>query len=213
MGAGRLLAELLLNTFKFVMSRGVPGVAGGAQRVAFEKGAGDRSVQTGERAAGSLQHRKPVVRTRAVDRVEYLLGVGVPRGPHAHRAGQLVYAAAGTLATTAERGTWAALAHRVTWTPPGFAHSHRFCSRTDARLLTVPVELCAELPEHPSVFAVGPLLREALLTLTGSRPEARPGVHQRLLSVVIDELSETLEQSLRLPEAADDRLRVVTELL
>ncbi|MFD9636682.1 hypothetical protein [Streptomyces violascens] len=46
------------------------------------------------------------------------------------------------------------------------------------------------------MFAVGPLLREVLLTLTGSRPEARPGAHQRLLSAVIDKLSEAPEQSL-----------------
>lgn len=116
---------------------------------------------------------------------------GYAMASHTHEAGQLVYAAAGTLATTTERGTWVAPANRVTWTPPGFAHSHRFYGRTDTRLLTVPVELCHELIAHPSVFAVGPLLREAVLALTGDRPETRPGAHQRLLAVVIDELSNT----------------------
>ncbi|MFE1937386.1 AraC family transcriptional regulator [Streptomyces sp. NPDC059474] len=138
---------------------------------------------------------------------------GYSLDPHAHVAGQLVYAAAGTLATTTERGTWVAPANRVTWTPPGFAHSHRFYGRTDARLLTIPVELCGELSERPSVFAVSPLLREAVLALTGDRPERRPGAHQRLLAVVIDELSDTPEQSLHLPEPKDDRQRAVTDLL
>ncbi|MEU8993858.1 AraC family transcriptional regulator [Streptomyces caniferus] len=133
--------------------------------------------------------------------------------PHTHDQGQLVYAAAGTLATTTERGTWVAPANRVTWTPPGFAHSHRFYGRTDARVLTVPVDLCGELVEHPSVFAVSPLLREAVLALTGERPEVRPGAHGRLLAVVIDELCDTPEQSLHLPESSDDRLRTVTGLL
>ncbi|MEU3026580.1 AraC family transcriptional regulator [Streptomyces incarnatus] len=138
---------------------------------------------------------------------------GYSLDPHTHTAGQLVYAAAGTLATTTERGTWVAPANRVTWTPPGFTHSHRFYGRTDARLLTVPVELCGELLGHPSVFTVSPLLREAVLTLTAGRPETRPGAHRRLLAVVVDELSETPEQSLHLPVAADDRLRTVTDLL
>src|SRR3954468_24514828 len=133
--------------------------------------------------------------------------------PHTHDAGQLVYAAAGALATTTERGTWVAPANRVTWTPPGFAHSHRFYGRTDARVLTIPVELCGELVAHPSVFAVSPLLREAVLVLTDDRPEARPGAHRRLLAVVVDELCETPEQSLHLPEPGDDRLRAVTDLL
>ncbi|MFI7000724.1 AraC family transcriptional regulator [Nocardia sp. NPDC050175] len=146
-----------------------------------------------------------------------LQGAGwLPHGyhldPHSHTQGQLVYAASGALATATERGTWLAPANRVTWTPPRFAHSHRFYGDTDVRLLTVPVGLCGELVDHPSVFAVSPLLREALLALT-DKPEARPGAHQRLLAVIIDELADTAEQSLHLPEPGDGRLRVVTDLL
>ena len=48
----------------------------------------------------------------------------LPHGSHPHVEGQLVYAAAGALAMTTERGTRVAPANRVTWTPPGFAHSH-----------------------------------------------------------------------------------------
>ncbi|BBB00790.1 putative AraC family transcriptional regulator [Actinacidiphila reveromycinica] len=138
---------------------------------------------------------------------------GYRLAPHTHDQGQLVYAAAGTLATTTDRGTWVAPAHRVTWTPPGFAHSHRFYGRTDARLLAVPIDLCGELVDHPSVFGVSPLLREAVLALTDERPENRPGARRRLLAVVVDELCDTPEQSLHLPEPGDDRLRAVTDLL
>jgi len=69
--------------------------------------------------------------------------------------------------TTTEHGTWVAPASRVTWTPPGFDHSHRFYGDTDARLLAVPADECHELVPRPSVFAVSPLVREALLALTG----------------------------------------------
>ncbi|MDQ0776137.1 AraC-like DNA-binding protein [Streptomyces aurantiacus] len=132
--------------------------------------------------------------------------------PHSHTQGQLVYAAAGVLATTTDRGTWVAPAHRVTWTPPGFVHSHRFYGRTDARLVAVPADLCDGLVAHPSVFAVNPLLREVLLALT-DRGEIRPGAYARLLAVAVDELAEAPEQSLHLPEPRDDRLRAVTDLL
>ncbi|MEV5413193.1 helix-turn-helix transcriptional regulator [Thermopolyspora sp. NPDC052614] len=131
---------------------------------------------------------------------------------HSHVDGQLVYAASGILATTTERGTWVAPAHRVTWTPPGFEHSHRFYGNTDARLLTIPAHECGDLAAHPSVFAVSPLLREALLALTG-RNWRSLDAENRLRAVVIDELVETPEQSLHLPEPRDDRLRVVTDLL
>ena len=131
---------------------------------------------------------------------------------HSHTQGQLVYAAAGALATTTGRGTWVAPANRVTWTPPGFDHSHRFYGRTDVRLVAIPVAMCGALVAHPSVFSVSPLLREALLALTDRR-EVRRGAYQRLRAVVIDELAETPEQSLHLPEPRDDRLRTVTDLL
>lgn len=131
---------------------------------------------------------------------------------HSHPDGQLVYAAAGALATTTERGTWVAPTSRVTWTPPGFAHSHRFYGRTDARLVAIPAAECGGLVAHPSVFAVSPLLREVLLALTG--PDGRtPEAEKRLRAVVLDELGEPPEQSLHLPEPRDDRLRVVTDLL
>ncbi|WP_247614010.1 helix-turn-helix domain-containing protein [Streptomyces tagetis] len=131
---------------------------------------------------------------------------------HTHTDGQLVYAAAGALATTTARGTWVAPYNRVTWTPPGFAHSHRFYGRTDVRVIAVPAALCDALAPHPSVFRVSPLLREALLALT-DRPEVRPGAHERLRAVVLDELTETAEHSLHLPEPRDPRLRAVTGLL
>ncbi|WP_033284011.1 helix-turn-helix transcriptional regulator [Streptomyces sp. NRRL F-525] len=143
-------------------------------------------------------------------------GAWLPHGyrldPHSHVQGQLVYAAAGALATVTHRGTWVAPANRVTWTPPRFAHSHRFYGETDVRLVVVPLDLCAKLVDHPSVFAVSPLLREALLALT-DRPERRPGAHRRLLTVIVDELTDSAEQFLHLPEPADDRLRAATALL
>ncbi|BCJ49663.1 AraC family transcriptional regulator [Actinoplanes sp. NBRC 14428] len=131
---------------------------------------------------------------------------------HRHTQGQLVYAAAGALATTTARGTWVAPANRVTWTPPGFDHSHRFYGRTDVRLVEIPARLCDALVPRPSVFPVSPLLREALLALTDRRLE-RPGAYERLRAVVLDELTEAPEHSLHLPEPHDDRLRAVTDLL
>lgn len=131
---------------------------------------------------------------------------------HSHDDGQLVYAASGVVATTTERGTWVAPANRVTWTPPGFEHSHRFYGLTDVRLVVVPAELCGAIAARPTVFAVSPLLREALLALT-VRPESESDAYRRLRAVIMDELVETDDQSLHLPEPRDDRLRAVTDQL
>lgn len=133
-------------------------------------------------------------------------------GAHRHAEGQLVYSAFGALATTTGRGTWVAPANRVTWTPPGFEHSHRVYGRTNIRIVVIPVELCGRLMGRPSVYTVNPLLREAILALT-DRHGVRPDAYARLRAVVIDELVETAEQSLHLPQPQDDRLRAVTDLL
>jgi AraC-like DNA-binding protein len=131
---------------------------------------------------------------------------------HSHSDGQLVYAAAGALATTTEYGTWVAPADRVTWTPPGFQHSHRFYGKTDARILAIRSDECGALVGYPCVFAVSPLLREGILALTGHRTRSADA-DRRLRAVVLDELGEIPEQSLHLPAPRDDRLRTVTGLL
>jgi len=137
---------------------------------------------------------------------------GLFLGAHRHAEGQLIYPAAGAMATTTERGTWIAPANRITWTPPGFVHSHRIYGRTDVRIVVIPAELCGGLRSYPSVFVVSPLLREAILALT-DRLDVGTAAYGRLRAVVVDELVETTEHSLHLPDPRDDRLRVVTGLL
>ncbi|MFC9434712.1 AraC family transcriptional regulator [Nocardia sp. NPDC057030] len=131
---------------------------------------------------------------------------------HRHRTGQLLYPSAGVLATTTELGTWVAPTDRLTWMPPGFAHSNRAYGATEVRVLELPRAFCGELPVRPTVFAVTPLVRELLVTLTSDRP-FRPGAHERLFAVVVDELIDAPEQFGHLPEPRDDRLRTVTDRL
>ncbi|MBZ4319682.1 helix-turn-helix transcriptional regulator [Streptomyces sp. SCA2-4] len=141
-----------------------------------------------------------------------LLAHGDDVAPHRHIDGQLLYPSAGVLATTTERGTWIAPPNRVTWTPPGFEHYHRAYGRTEVRVVDVSGPLCAALPDRPTVFTASPLLREAVLVLTGGR-RLRPDARDRLRRVVVDELADVPEEDLYLPTPADDRLRAVTDLL
>ncbi|WP_406636666.1 helix-turn-helix domain-containing protein [Amycolatopsis sp. WGS_07] len=131
---------------------------------------------------------------------------------HQHAQGQLLYAASGLLATTTERGTWVAPADRISWTPPRFAHGHRAYGETEISILEVPVDLCAGLPSTPTVFTVSALLRAAVLKLTGGATLPSE-VGDRLLRVLVDELTELPEQPIYLPAPADDRLRAITDLL
>ncbi|MFD9702489.1 helix-turn-helix domain-containing protein [Lentzea sp. NPDC059081] len=147
-----------------------------------------------------------------VDAWQGFLDHGEVVGPHLHEFGQLVYPASGLLVTTTDRGTWATPADQIAWTPPGFTHEHRTYGVTDIRVVEVPWRRCAELPDQPGIFAVSPLLREAVLSLTSGRAFADVP-RDRLRDVVVDELVTMPEQHLHLPEPGDDRLRAVTRRL
>jgi hypothetical protein len=136
-----------------------------------------------------------------------------------HPRGHLVYAARGVLSVHTERGTSIVPANRVAWTPAGFTHYHRAHSHTDMRILFLPASLARLVPDHPAVFMVSGLAREALLTLTGPRNYDRAArdwdrtARSRLRRVLVDELREAPEQPLQLPEPRDDRLRALARTL
>ena len=132
---------------------------------------------------------------------------------HFHDYGQLRYAASGALVTTTRAGTWAAPANRIMWMPPFYVHSSRSYGETDVRILQVPAALAEQLPPQPSVFAASALMREAYLAMINDHePDDSPRA-RLLLEVVITELARAPQESLRLPEPDDARLKAVTDLL
>jgi AraC-like DNA-binding protein len=143
--------------------------------------------------------------------------------PHFHDQAQLVYPAHGLLGVTTSRGTWMAPPNRAVWIPAGAEHQHRAYGTTDFRGLLFPAEptrglaggLAGGLGAQPAVVAVSGLLRELILALTSAEAAAgRPdGARRRLERVTLDQLRESSEQPLHLPEPGDDRLRAVTALL
>ncbi len=131
--------------------------------------------------------------------------------PHFHDQAQLVYPAHGLLAVTTSRGTWMAPPNRAVWIPAGAEHQHRAYGTTDFRGLLFPAALARGQRTQPTVVAVSGLLRELILTLTGPAAAARSGAARRRLErVALDQLLESSEQPLHLPEPGDGRLRAVT---
>jgi AraC-like DNA-binding protein len=144
--------------------------------------------------------------------------------PHFHDQAQLVYPAHGLLGVTTSRGTWMAPPNRAVWIPAGAEHQHRAYGTTDFRGLLFPAELTRGLArgprDQPTVVAVSGLLRELILILTstgaasiGADGARADGARRRLERVTLDQLRESSEQPLHLPEPGDDRLRAVTALL
>jgi AraC-like DNA-binding protein len=144
---------------------------------------------------------------------------GQMSGVQSHARGHLVYAASGVLAVHSERGTSIVPANRMAWTPARFSHYHRAHGDTDMRIVFLPPFLARLIADHPVVFLASDLAREALLALTGPRNYANTRIgysraaRARLLRVLIDELDETYEQPLQLPNPRDDRLRAIAQIL
>jgi AraC-like DNA-binding protein len=147
--------------------------------------------------------------SRAVGR---RLAVGETIQAHRHDLAQLVYPVSGLLAVTTERGTWMAPPQRAVWIPAAVRHQHRSYGITDMRALLFSESPPPGFDRQPIVVAVSALLRELILALSGQarRPAAQ---RRRLEQVTLDQLAESPERPLHLPQPADDRLQAVTALI
>jgi AraC-like DNA-binding protein len=129
---------------------------------------------------------------------------------HVHPRGQLLYAARGTLTTTAEEGTWVAPPERAIWVPAGVPHVTRHSIGTELRSVFVHKDAISNLPARCTVIQVSPLLRELLLAVmrlpTLYDEEGGDG---RLVRVLLDLLAALPDQPLHLPMPSHRKLRAI----
>jgi len=140
------------------------------------------------------------------------LAAGTGIDPHHHDEHQIVYAASGVLAITTDRGSWVAPATRAIWVPAGTVHAHRAHGELELHLVGLPATENPLRLTEPSVLAVGPLLRELILTYTRTPHEDTPE-RRRLRAVLLDQLRASPQQPVHLPAPADPRLRELCAIL
>ncbi|MCT2585536.1 AraC family transcriptional regulator [Actinophytocola gossypii] len=140
------------------------------------------------------------------------LASGTGIDAHHHDEHQIVYAARGVLAITTDRGSWVAPATRAIWVPAGTVHAHRAHGELELHLVGLPATENPLGLTEPSVLAVGPLLRELILTYTRT-PHAHTPQRRRLRAVLLDQLRASPQQPVHLPTPADPRLRALCAIL
>lgn len=116
------------------------------------------------------------------------------------------------LSVTTAGGTWIAPASRAIWVPAGAVHEHRAYGETDLHTVGLPTTENPLVLTAPAVLAVGPLLRELIITY--STDSTVDGAERaRLRAVLLDQLRRSREQPIRLPTPRDPRLAAACALL
>lgn len=114
----------------------------------------------------------------------------------------------------AERSSWMIPPGKAVFIPAGRSHSIRMWGDVAMRSLAFPVAVAgsALATEECRVLSVTPLLRELILRIVSiSALDSRVSIHQRLLAVLLDEMSVAPVAPLVLPLPLDSRALAVAQ--
>ena len=151
---------------------------------------------------------------RPVAAMEIDYPAGSTTGRHSHPRGQLLHAIEGVMIVTSAAGSWVVPPNRAVWLVPGLEHEVRMCGAVKIRTLFVDPDAAPHLPRTSCVLAVSPLLRELNIAAIAVPVDYAPGTRdERLLQLVLDELSEFAVLPLHLPLPHDARLRTICATL
>ena len=134
--------------------------------------------------------------------------------PHQHARAQLLYASSGVMTLKTDKGIWVVPPLRAVWIPAHTLHQIEVSGHLSMRTLYIEAAVFPGPSHDCCVIAVTPLLRELIL-YTINLPQLYPlgGPEERLLNVMLDQISSVSMASLRLPIPEDDRLKRIYEHL
>jgi len=137
---------------------------------------------------------------------------GTPIDAHRHDDHQIVYAGRGVVTVSTDAGSWVAPGNRAVWVPAGTVHAHQAHGELELHLVGLPATDNPLGLDTPTVLAVGPLLRELIITYTRAPDEDGPE-RGRLRAVLLDQLLASPLQPLHLPAPASPLLRTLCDIL
>lgn len=139
---------------------------------------------------------------------------GAATGRHSHPRAQLLYAAAGLMTATTERGAWVVPEGHALVIPPGLEHDVAMHGAVEMLTAYIAADAFSMWGEGCRVVRVTPLLREALAALVAEPvlyEAAGRGGH--LAAIVLDEIARAEAAPFALPLPADARLACVCRAL
>jgi AraC-like DNA-binding protein/quercetin dioxygenase-like cupin family protein len=129
---------------------------------------------------------------------------------HAHDWHQLIYAAAGIMTVTADKGIWVVPPQWAIWAPAGVEHEISFNGGSEFATLYLPVDHWKDLPDESTVIAVSPLLRELVLRACEiGMLDRRDDVENATAMLIVDCLRAQSTRALGLPMPVSEDLKRV----
>ncbi len=126
---------------------------------------------------------------------------------HAHKRGQLLYAATGVITVITDEGSWVVPPRRAVWLPAGVWHEVRMSGVVSTRSAYVNQTAAARLPGHCRVIEVSLLLHALLLEAVDLPVEyALEGRDGRVMALLLDEIAAMPPLALSTPLPRDPRL-------
>jgi AraC-like DNA-binding protein len=135
-------------------------------------------------------------------------------GRHQHRKAQLLYSQRGILCCETANTVWLVPPGCALWIPGQLAHSAHGAGVVECHCFYIEPSVIHELPTSCCTISISPLVRELILRVA-QLPDCYPlgGREDRLVTTLLDELSDAPIGDLNLPMPRDRRLRRLAETL
>lgn len=141
---------------------------------------------------------------------EYAAGHVDPR--HSHVRAQLIYASAGIMSVTTDRGSFVVPPQRAVWIPAGVEHEVYCRGHVSLRTLYVDVSARPDLPTSCRVLEMPHLFRELILEAVSLPVEYdMHGRDGRVMDLILDEITSTPTAPLHVPMPRSERLARVCQ--
>lgn len=133
---------------------------------------------------------------------------------HKHPRAQLIYSCKGVMKVMVKDSVWLVSPDQAIWVPPMLDHQVFFLKENHIRNLYFDPSVTSGLPQECFTFNVSPFLRELILKMvTHAEPETRNSPFERLVMVLLDELTSITPARCFLPTSDEPHIRKVIDIL
>ncbi len=133
---------------------------------------------------------------------------------HHHNYAQLAYSAKGLMHIETDEGLYILPPQQALWLPDNVPHTHYCHNEIHYRSLHFSPSITQALPNQVKTLGVSALLKELIIEMSNWPSDyLLDGPKQRLINVLIDQLSIAPDNQIFMPKVSDPRLLIIVKAL